>query len=392
MPQDHLTPRHHRDDLEARLRAALHARAHQATPDYRLDTILDEATAIRTGGRSGSTKWALALVAAACVLALALLVPGLIGGSPDASPVLPATTPTTSEPTPSETGTPTETPTETDATPTDGTPTDEPPATDPQLAALPVYVVAHIGGDLRMMRLYREWVNHPDVPRDAPAEARARTALAVALAANPPGTDGYLYTWDGVTVERVEVTDERITVTLSGPGPSDLDLSGPGQNGPDETARISVQQLVWTAQGAVGRGPIPVRFVVADGSDQLFGRLPTDRDYNRPASTDLYYEDLAPIWINRPTRGEVVDGSDVVVSGEATTFEGAFQWELISAADGSVLDSGFGQASAGAPARGTYEIGLGDLDPGEYAIRVFEMSMEDGTTVSAERTIPFTVR
>ncbi|MCA1783155.1 MAG: Gmad2 immunoglobulin-like domain-containing protein [Intrasporangiaceae bacterium] len=234
-----------------------------------------------------------------------------------------------------------------------------------------------------MMRLYREWVNVAGVARDAPVEARTRAALATALSASAPGTDGYLYTWDGVSVQDVEVTAQRITITLSGPGPSDTD---------DETARISVQQLVWTAQGAVGQGPIPVRFAIADGSEQLFGRLPTGRDYNRPPSTDLYYEDLAPIWVNRPTRGEVVDGTDVVVSGEATTFEGAFRWELISGADGSVLDSGFGQASAGGPARGTYEIGLGDLRPGEYQIRVFELSMEGGTTVSAERTIPFTVR
>jgi hypothetical protein len=160
----------------------------------------------------------------------------------------------------------------------------------------------------------------------------------------------------------------------------------------DEWARISVQQLVWTAQAAVGEGPVPVRFVVSDGSDELFGRLPTDRDYNRPPSTDLYYEDLAPIWVNSPTRGEVVDGSDVVVSGEATTFEGAFSWELLDSTDGSVLRSGTGQASAGGPERGTYEIPLGDLDPGEYQIRVFELSAADGVTVSAERTIPFSVR
>lgn len=392
MRHDDVTPHQHRDDIEARLRAALHAHAHQASPDYRLDTILEEATTVQGASRGGPSRWALALVAAACVLALALFVPGLIGGSPDDSPPLPAGTPTTSAPTPSQSPSPTPTQTPTDETPTDETTSEPPPSPDPQLAALPVYLVAHIGDDLRMMRLHREWVNDPDVPRDAPAEARVRSAVAVALAANPPGTDGYLRTWDGVTVEQVQVSDARITLTLSGPGRSDLDLSGPGQSDPDETGRISVQQLVWTAQGAVGQGPVPVRFVVADGSDQLFGRFPTDRDYNRPASTDLYYQDLAPIWVNRPTRGEVVDGSDVVVSGEATTFEGAFQWELIAAADGSALDSGFGQASAGGPARGTYEIGLGDLDPGEYAIRVFELSMEDGTSVSAERTIPFTVR
>ena len=385
--REELTPHHPGDDVEGRLRAALHYRAQGASPDYRLDSILHEAGTARGGGgglNGTGARWAAGLVAAACVIALALLLPGLIGGSPDATPMVPAASSTmTNEPTPPVTGSPTQTATESPtASPTDSV-TEDPPSADPQLAALPVYLVAHIGDDLRMQRLHREWVNDPDVPRDAPAETRTRAAVGFALGASAPGTDGYLETWGGVSVQAVAITPQRITLTLSGPGPSDVD---------DETARISVQQLVWTAQGAVGQGPIPVRFAVADGSDLLFGRLPTDRDYNRPASSDLYYEDLAPIWVNRPTRGEVVDGSNVVVSGEATTFEGSLQWQLLSGTDGTVLESGFGQASAGGPARGTYEIGLGALEPGEYQIRVFELSMEDGTTVSAERTIPFTVR
>ena len=49
-------------------------------------------------------------------------------------------------------------------------------------------------------------------------------------------------------------------------------------------------------------------------------------------------------------------------------------------------------ASVGAPGRGTYEIRLGSRGPGSYAVRVFELSAEDGRTVSAETTMPFTVR
>ncbi|MGA8045221.1 MAG: Gmad2 immunoglobulin-like domain-containing protein [Dermatophilaceae bacterium] len=376
MRDDELTPRPTDHDLEARLRAALHAHAHRATPGYRLETILTEAGAVASPTRR-TGWWALGALAAAALLAVALLLPGLLRGSPDAAPAVPAATPSESDdPVPTATeATPPATPT--------GTPQPTEPTADDRLAAIPVYLVAQIGDDLRAVRLYREWVNVDGVTRDAPAEQRARGALETALSGSAPGTDGYLYSWDGVTLEDVEVGTDRITVTLSGPGPSSVD---------DEWARISVQQLVWTAQAAVGEGAVPVRFDVADGSEQLFGRLPTDRDYNRPASTDLYYEDLAPIWINSPTRGQVIDGADVVVSGEATTFEGAFSWELLDPADGSVLRSGTGQASAGGPARGTYEIALGGLDAGDYQIRVFELSAEDGTTVSAERTIPFTVR
>ena len=73
-----------------------------------------------------------------------------------------------------------------------------------------------------------------------------------------------------------------------------------------------------------------------------------------------------------------------------TTVEATVSWELLR--DGSVVDTGSAMASVGAPGRGTYEIGLGSLEPGSYAVRVFELSAEDGRKVSAETTMPFTVR
>lgn len=376
--------RRDRDDLEARLRAALESRADEATPSHRLDLILDEAAAVRPS-RSGATRWTVVLVAAALVTALAIALSGLLGSTPGAAPLEPGGPTATGSPDPVVTDTagpePTSTaPVET-SSPSSPEPTDAPVETD--LAALPVYFAAHIGEDLRMIRLYREWLNVEGVTRDAPVSTKLPEAVRLALGGEAPGTDGYLHGWEGVSLVDAQRGPDSITVTLSGPGDPDLD---------EEWARISVQQLVWTAQAVVGEGTIPVRFEVADGSRELFGRFPTDRTYNRPASSDLYYEDLAPIWILSPVRGAVVDGSDVVVTGEATVFEGAFQWELIDGSSGAVLSSGFGQASAGGPARGTYEIPLGDLAPGEYAIRVYELSMADGTTVSAEQTIGFSVR
>ena len=274
-------------------------------------------------------------------------------------------------------------PTATDATgahehPVDATPT----TTGAALAVLPVYYVAPIGDDARMVRLYREWLTVPGVTRGADDRVRARTAVELAMTAVPPGTDGYLRTWDRVDLLDVSVTDERITITLSGPGTTAF---------PEDTERVSVQQLVWTAQAAVGRGTIPVRFELADGSDAMFGTQPVDRTYNRPASRDLYHEDLAPIWVTAPTRGQVLPaGRTVTVTGEACVFEATVSWELLR--NGDVVDEGFVTASVGAPGRGTYEIGLGSLAPGSYAVRVFELSAEDGQKVSAETTMPFTVR
>lgn len=382
-PEDLTPARHRHDDVEARLRAALDHRAQGASPQYRLDAILDQARSTPQR-RPGSTAWwTLGLVAAAVVLALAIVVPGLIGGSTGEDRSLPASTPTATGSDPSEA--PTEGPT---ATATAG-PTTTPSGTespvntaDPTLAALPVYHPAHIGDDLHSIRLYREWVNVDGVLRTDPVQERLETAIRAALTGYAPNTDGYLNYWWDVSLDSVAVASDRITIRLSAPGASDVS---------EEEARISVQQLVWTAQAAVGEGTIPVRFEVAEGSGQLFGRLPTDRDYNRPASRDLYYEDLAPIWITSPTREQVISGDDVVVSGEATVFEGTYQWELLDDT-GAVVRSDHGQASAGGPARGTYEIRIGRLDPGHYTIRVYELSMKDGTTVNAEQRIGFTVR
>ncbi len=201
------------------------------------------------------------------------------------------------------------------------------------------------------------------------------------MTAVPPGTDGYLRSWDGVDLLDVSVTDARITLTLSGPG---------GTGFPEDTERVSVQQLVWTAQAAVGRGTIPVRFVLADGSDAIFGTQRVDRTYNRPASREAYHEDLAPIWVTSPTRGQELAGGPVTVRGEACVFEATVSWQLLR--DGAVVDDGFVTASVGAPDRGTYEIRLGTLAPGSYSVRVYELSAEDGKRVSAETTMPFTVR
>lgn len=363
------------------LRAALDEQAALLEPGDRLDEILATARPSRS---AWATSWWLPLAAAAAVVAV---VTGVWLGLPDGSdPVpassdlpLPTSSPLTSPPAgptttpsagPTESGAPSPTSTASSPAPTEaGTP-----------VALPVYYVATIGDDARMVRLYREWLTVPGVTRQADDRLLARTAIELAMAAAPPGTDGYLRTWDGVELVDVAVTDARITITLSGPG---------GTAFPEDTERVSVQQLVWTAQAAVGRGTIPVRFVLADGSEAIFGTQPVDRTYNRPASRDLYYEDLAPIWVNSPTRGQELDSGPVTVTGEASVYEATVSWQLLRGGD--VLDEGFVTASDGGPGRGTYEIDLGTLSPGAYAIRVYEESAEDGEAWG-ETTMPFSVR
>jgi hypothetical protein len=79
----------------------------------------------------------------------------------------------------------------------------------------------------------------------------------------------------------------------------------------------------------------------------------------------------------------------VVVEGEATVFEANVSWQLKRGA--TQVRNGFATASIGAPGRGEYSFSLGVLPAGSYSIRVFEMSMEDGDKVNAEKQVAFTV-
>lgn len=382
-------------DVESRLRAALEARANEAAPSHRLDLILEQAGARGGSVRSGVSRWILPLVAAAVIAAVALAMSGILGGSPGAGPLTPGgpvSSPTeasteqdaaasTSEPSSEASPEPTES--APSAAPSTSGPTDEPeepPTAHPTLAALPVYYPAHIGDDLRMIRLYREWLNVDGVDRDAPVEQRLEAAIDAAMHTDPPYTDGYLSFWHDVEVDSVQASPDEIRVVL--------DTAGSAANDAEE-ARIAVQQLVWTAQAVVGQGNVPVHFEIADGSTSLLGHLPVTESYSRPATSDLYYEDLAPIWITSPTRYANLDGPDITITGEATVFEATYHWDLIDDETGREIASGFGTASAGGPARGTYEIPFTGLENGMYRIRVYELSMEDGGRVSAETSIPF---
>ncbi len=235
----------------AALRVALDERAAEIEPGDRLDEILERARPHRAAGVNRS--WML-LAAAAAVLAV---VAGVWLGLPDGSEPVPGGI---DRPLPSATPSVGSTATEPPAAPTTGRRHRPPTATTAgALAVLPVYYVAPIGDDARIVRLYREWLTSAGVTRGADDQARARAAVELAMTAVPPGTDGYLRTWDGVDLLDVSVTDARITITLSGPGTTAF---------PEDTERVTVQQLVWTAQAAVGKGTIPVRFELADGSER----------------------------------------------------------------------------------------------------------------------------
>jgi len=247
--------------------------------------------------------------------------------------------------------------------------------------ALPAYFVGANSGKGDRFGLYREFVRAA-VPAGATPAQKAKAAVAVAMNAQPfTNKEPYIQPWSGTSVQDVTVTPRLITVTLSGPGAGGFTK--------DQT-KLAVQELVWTAQAATSQ-TVPVKFAVADGSNKLFGTYSTTETYNRPPKDDPQNQDLAPIWITSPERDQVLAaGAPVVAKGQSCAFEATTQWQLKKG--GAAIKSGFTTASSGCPARGTWQVDLGVLAAGDYTIRMYEVSMEDGKSMVAETSKPFTVK
>ncbi len=378
------------DDLDRRLRQALHEEAERIRPRERRAEILDNAHH-SAQSREHRRRWFLPVAAAASVALIGAGVMGLSNSGnsqPAPSAVAPAVTTTS--------------PTTSLSTPTRGAPSpatvtrDRAPATkDPAPTvpwprgaataemALPAYFVGPSSASGGQFGLYREFLTAV-VPMRATAAQKVEAALVVAM--NPEyysSQEPYLRPWSGTSVTNVTTMPSRITITLSDPGASGFTAA---------QTRLAVQQLVWTAQAALGTGTIPVMFVVRNGASELFGTYPTAQTYNRPPK-DLQYQVLAPIWITSPGSPGVTrmlpEGQPVVISGQSCAFEGTTQWQLKK--DLTLIRSGFTTATSGCPTRGTWQVRLGGLASGHYTFRMYEVSMQDGKGIVAETSKTFMV-
>ncbi len=343
-------------DIERQLRESLRRHAERITPRERRTEILAMVHE-QTETTEPRRRWLIPVAAAASVALIGAIAWGVANtGTQQVTPAGTSTSSTTAAATSNATGVTTQ-------------------------VALPAYFVGANSGTGDTFGLYREFVRTA-VPAGATPAQKAKAAVAVAMNAQPfTNFEPYLQPWSGTKVNDVTATPSLITITLSGPGASGFT--------PEQT-KLAVQELVWTAQAAIGQGTIPVKFVVADGSPKLFGAYATNKIYNRPTK-EQQYEDLAPIWILSPERGKVfAAGSPVVANGESCAFEATTQWQLKKG--GAVVKSGSTMASSGCPIRGTWQVNLGVLAPGNYTFRMFEVSMKDGQSLVAETSKPFTVK
>ena len=343
-------------DIERQLRESLRRHAERITPRERRTEILAMVHE-QTETTEPRRRWLIPVAAAASVALIGAIAWGVANtGTQQVTPAGTSTSSTTAAATSNATGVTTQ-------------------------VALPAYFVGANSGTGDTFGLYREFVRTA-VPAGATPAQKAKAAVAVAMNAQPfTNFEPYLQPWSGTKVNDVTVAPGLITITLSGPGASGFT--------PEQT-KLAVQELVWTAQAAIGQGTIPVKFVVADGSPKLFGAYATNKTYNRPTK-EQQYEDLAPIWILSPERGKVfAAGAPVVANGESCAFEATTQWQLKKG--GAVVKSGSTMASSGCPIRGTWQVNLGVLAPGNYTFRMFEVSMKDGQSLVAETSKPFTVK
>lgn len=259
---------------------------------------------------------------------LALVVVGC--GGPPAEPVVP--------------------PSPAPETPTSAAPgSSPPPATRPdagERAAVPVYYVAETPAGFRLQREF-----HSVVTSD-PASAAVREMLAGPTGADPD----YRTYWPPGSSLREPVHREggAIVVDLSGVRPARMGT---------ELAEVTVQQLVFTVQGAL-RSTDPVRILV-DGApaQDLWGAV----DLSAPVGRGDPYAVRSLVQIDSPADGARV-GREVEVRGEAAVFEATVLWEVLR--DGELVQKGFTSTAEGqrfAPFAFTVT-----LEPGEYTVRIRE--------------------
>lgn len=258
--------------------------------------------------------------------------------------------------------TPTQTPTD-DPT----TPTDDP--TGPALQTfenVPVYFVGETGhGD----RLFREFGT-------AQGESKLDAAVDAAILGDAVDSD-YLSNWP--QTEATSTYDgEIITIDLAGEAIHDL---------PDgmtaEQAGLALQQVIYTAQAAVGEGRKPVQFLIDGGhSDMVLGE-PT----SEPLAEAPVLDTLSHVSVTTPEEGDIVSGDTLEVTGVANSFEANVGLRLEDA-DGNEVAVGYGTAEGWMEEKlfpFTGQLDLTGVAPGQYTL----VAMTDDASGGAEGNGPF---
>lgn len=288
---------------------------------------------------SARRPWLYAVGGAVVATAATVAAVAALGGSPqptadDAGPA--ASQSPTDEPAPSESAESPE--------PTEPTEASEPPEAASK-ATVPAYFVRDTPQGLRITREFQsvETSSSPEVE-----------AVRLAVTGQPLDPD-YRSLWpSGSGVEGIGVSPDDIAVYLTG------DVRDRPAGMTQDEAELALQQVVYTAQGAVGQGRLAVNFAVnGKQADRILG-VPASHLRNAPEN-----ETLALVSISSLSEGETVNDK-FVVSGIANSFEATVPWEVRKG--DKVVAKGFATADGWMDKLypWTTQVNVSKLAPGTY--------------------------
>lgn len=276
--------------MSDRITDLLHEVADDVEPGDRLDAIRAE-IGLRRPRRGWWAAGGAGLVAASVATAMALST----GGTPQVSAPDPATSTGPSQPI------------------TEPTTPDPPTATEPATSTMAIYYVGDTPDGPRLFREFRRLGGDPLATAVSAAVGRTGAAGPPLAPLDPD----YRVPWPPMTdaTARVVPFEDRIEVDLGGDVEGSLRDRGALTSA---EAGLAVEQLVRTAQGAVGER-LPVRFLLyGEITDQVLG-VPTSEEL--AVGSDL--ATLAHVSLSDPSEGQQVDNDEpFTVKGVGNSFEG----------------------------------------------------------------------
>lgn len=273
---------HHPDDD---LRRLLHDAVDGVEPRPGLTTIRSRTS--RSKEDTMSRNWLFGALGAAVATAAVIVVTTVVGSGGNDDP--PATSPT-------------QTPTTAPSSSPDPSPSTTTTSPAPDDVAVPVY---YVGETARGLGLYREF------QRASGADDPVLAAVTLAVAGNPLDPD-YRSVWpDDAGVAGVEATPDLITVDLSG-----ASAARPAGMSEREAA-LAIEQVVYTAQAAYGKGRLPVAIQLGNGPTAEVLGVPT----SEPLANGPVLKTLSHVNLTNPAEGQTVSGDTLAVSGVANSFE-----------------------------------------------------------------------
>lgn len=257
------------------------------------------------------------------------------------------------------------------ASPTSSTTQSPSPSASPDVLA--DYSFYFVADTAQGFRLVREVHQVSKIENDLGNDKGLNSLLMLVNGQLPPYDGDQVTLWNnGTKVNSVSKVGGVATVDLS------LGRISFGS----ESEMRAIDQIVWTL---IENDPTvtSVKFTV-DGvvSESLAGHV----DFGQSFVLAPSYEVLASVWIELLDRSDVTN--PVTISGSACTFEAGVVWELSQ--DGNAVSSGYTTAATACPDRSEWSVTLGELEPGNYVLKVSDLSAKDGSVIFAD-TKAFTV-